>query len=77
MNTRELTYGERMVGLTFNPSNDQKVRAIKELCAKLIDILVEDSYTSAEVTMMQEFAIKTIMTAQMWAVKVVTFKYVK
>jgi len=27
--TRELTFGEKAVGLTFNPSGDEKVNAIK------------------------------------------------
>lgn len=27
---RELTYGEKAVGLTFNPSNDPLVQGVKE-----------------------------------------------
>ena len=34
---REMTFGEKAVGLTFNPSNDPTVEAIKRKCADLID----------------------------------------
>ena len=36
---RELTFGEKAVGLTFNPSNHEQVQAIKEAFAKAIDLL--------------------------------------
>lgn len=35
---RELTYGEKAVGLTFNPSGDMRVTELKTLYAKIIDI---------------------------------------
>ena len=37
MYPQELTYGQKAVGLTFNPSNNPKVQEIKELYAKIID----------------------------------------
>jgi len=36
---REMTYSEKAVGLTFNPSGDAKVQEVKELYAKIIDLL--------------------------------------
>ena len=39
MESRELTFGEKAVGLTFNPSGDQTVHELKEAYAKVIDIL--------------------------------------
>ena len=39
---REMTFGEKLVALTFNPSGDAKVQRAKELCAELAD-LVRDS----------------------------------
>lgn len=33
----ELTFGQRLVGLTFNPSGDDKVGRAKQLCAELAD----------------------------------------
>ena len=36
---RELTYGEKLVGISFKPSNNEKVDRIKRLCAELADIV--------------------------------------
>lgn len=38
---RQLTFGEKAVGLTFNPSGDPTVEAIKRKCADLIDEIHE------------------------------------
>lgn len=73
----EYTFGERAVGLTFNPSNDPKVQAIKAGCAALIDQL-NDLRTEAgpgEVGRMLSTAITELQTAQKWAVKAVTWLY--
>ena len=35
------TFGQKLVGLTFNPSGDPKVQKAKELCAELADLLNE------------------------------------
>ena len=35
--TRELTFGERAVGLTFNPGGSPAVNEIKQACAAAID----------------------------------------
>lgn len=37
---RPLTYGERAVGLTFNPSGDTRVQSIKEHYAQIIDLIL-------------------------------------
>lgn len=42
MESRESTFGEKLVGLTFNPSGDEKVQRAKELCAELADLLNDD-----------------------------------
>lgn len=36
---RGLTFGEKLVGITFNPGNDDKVNKAKQLCADLADLL--------------------------------------
>lgn len=76
---RELTFGEKSVGLTFNPSGDQKVQEIKEVFAKAIDILnkMRPAYDGKpnEVSRMLAIAITEAQTAQMWAVKAATWKY--
>ena len=80
-NQREMTAGEIAVGLTFNPSNDSTVQELKELFAKAFDI-VEKSVPADDGTIptarkrkMRDSALENIITAQMWAVKVVTLKY--
>jgi hypothetical protein len=81
---RQLTFGEKAVGLTFNPSNDAHVQKIKEQFAAAIDTLSqlrgdgqsgERTPESAEVARMLSVAIAEAQTAQMWAVKAVTWKY--
>jgi hypothetical protein len=74
---REMTYGEKAVGLTFNPSNDQNVQKIKELYAQIID-LCDQLRTEAgqgEKGRLLSVAITEAQTAQMWAVKGITYKF--
>ena len=77
---RELTFGEKAVGLTFNPSNDTDVDAIKRLYAQIIDTLEELRHTAAFIGTRSEkgrlasIAITEAQTAQMWAVKALTWK---
>jgi hypothetical protein len=37
--TREMTFGEKAVGLTFNTSGDEKVNKAKQLMADALDLL--------------------------------------
>lgn len=73
---RAPTFGERAVGLSFNPANDPTVQKIKELYAQIIDLcnearsLNEDS----EVKRLYSVAITEAQTAQMWAVKAITWR---
>lgn len=79
-NLRDLTFGEKAVGLTFNPSNNNNVQKIKELYAEIIDILHEierpasDNISSNDINRLVDVAITQAQTAQMWAVKVITLK---
>lgn len=70
---RKLTYGQKAVGLTFNPSGDPKVHQLKELFAAIIDICDEVEYTP-ERWRLAAIAITQAQQAQMWAVKAVTWK---
>lgn len=73
---QELSFGEKAVGLEFNPSNDGAVSNIKLACADLIDCL--DAYRGRlgpQQDRMLSLAITDLQTAQMWAVKAVTWKY--
>ena len=77
---RNLTPGEKAVGLTFNPSGSEEVIRLKEIFAEAFDI-VEKSVPADDGTnetarkrKMRDSALSEIITAQMWAVKVITLK---
>lgn len=74
--TRELSFGERAVGLTFNPSGDPLVQSFKEKAAAFIDEAHALRLRSAdpEVKRMAAVAITEAQTAQMWAVKAATWR---
>ena len=73
-----MTYGEKAVGLTFNPSNDPDVDEVKKLYAQIIDICFERREsaprTSADFGRLYSIAITQAQQAQMWAVKAITWK---
>lgn len=74
----EPTFGEKAVGLSFNPSNDNTVDAIKRDYAAAIDRLNNlrlQNDANPEVKRMLSIAITETQTAQMWAVKAVTWKF--
>lgn len=85
MAERELTFGEKAVGLTFNPSSDPNVSRCKKLFAELIDGLHEGREQALEKMRRKEpgaedhyrlfsIAITEAQGAQMWAVKALTWK---
>lgn len=77
METLEMTYGEKAVGLTFNPSNDDAVAQCKQEFAAVIDRMndLRNSTDNAEIKRMASVAITEAQTAQMWAVKAITWKF--
>jgi len=71
----ELTYGQKLVGLTFNPSADPRVQEVKEKCAELIDLLCNDLFAKDNIAyILREDAIKNIILAQMLSVKSITWE---
>lgn len=74
-----LSFGQRAVGLTFNPSSGTEigdhVQTIKQQCAEVIDTLnnLRNSTQDGEQKRMYSVAITEAQTAQMWAVKAVTW----
>lgn len=75
----ELTYGQRAVGLTFNPSGDDRVQRVKGLFAEIIDLCAAERSNgaismSAEQKRLYSVAITEAQTAQMWAVKALTWR---
>lgn len=79
MENKELTFGEKLVGLTFNPLGDEKVQRAKELCAELADLIYKDYEVKEEITdfydYLYEHTVGEILNAQMNVVKLLTFKY--
>jgi hypothetical protein len=83
-NERSLTFGEKAVGLTFNPSGDPVVHEIKNLYAQIIDIchaqreqVNRGRITGAvpvEAARLWSIAITEAQGAQMWGVKAATWK---
>ena len=72
---REPTFGEKAVGLSFNPSGDEKVTKIKKLYAEIIDVLNDDRGDNRdERARHASVAITDAETAQMRAVKALTFE---
>jgi len=76
---RKMTYGEKAVGLTFNPSGDEKVNKVKELYAEIIDLCSDlrecCGADQGEKGRLLSVAITEAQSAQMWAVKGITYKY--
>ena len=74
--TRELTFGEKAVGLTFNPSGDPKVNDLKKAYAQIIDICNEarEKSPKGEAARLWSIAITEAQGAQMWAVKSATWR---
>jgi hypothetical protein len=76
----EQTFGERAVGLSFNPSGDDAVHLLKSAAASFIDLChearesISDSTDDREKKRMYSIAITEAQTAQMWAVKAATWR---
>jgi hypothetical protein len=79
---RELTFGEKAVGLTFNPSGDEKANRAKQLMAEALDLLKEaeiektdngKAMQSWEANVFRTNAFNKIVDAQMSLVKYITW----
>lgn len=76
--TQPMTFGEKLVGITFNPSSDDKVAKAKQLCAELADLLhdeMSNRETSELSSIIEKNAYSEILNAQMNVVKAITLKY--
>lgn len=71
----ELTFGEKAVGLTFNPAQNPLVRELKMEYARVIDRLntLRETTSDPEVKRLASVAITEAQGAQMWAVKAATW----
>ena len=77
MEHKVMTYGEKACGVSFNPEGSMEVAVIKQLYAGLVDALHKrrEETTDTEVKRMLSIAITETQTAQMWAVKAITWKF--
>lgn len=73
---QELTFGQKAVGLTFNPSGDDAVARCKQAFADAIDQLndLRNAAADPEVKRMCSVAITDAQSAQMWGVKALTWR---
>ena len=76
MENKELTYGQRMVGVSFNPSGNALVDAVKQGYANVIDDManLREQTDDQEKKRLCSIAITEAQSAQMWAVKAITWK---
>lgn len=74
MANNDLTFGQRACGVSFNPGGREDVDLIKRKFAEVVDLLNEHRLDATpEVARMLSIAITETQTAQMWAVKAVTW----
>lgn len=79
---QELTFGQKAVGLTFNPSGDDKVAKAKQLFADVIDIMcpngggdiINGEFNLSLHWTLRQIAFSAIIAAQMAVVKYLTWK---
>lgn len=70
------TFGEKAVGISFNPSGDPSVNELKQLYAQIIDICHTrrgSLMQGSEAHRLYAIAITEAQGAQMWAVKAATW----
>ena len=72
---KELTFGEKACGVSFNPGGDPTVAQIKADFAAIVDKLhgTRQVCNDGEKARMLSIAITKLQTAQLWAVKAVTW----
>ena len=72
----EQTFGQKAVGINFNPSNQDAIYICKKRYADLIDEMndLRANTDSQEQKRLCSVAITELQTAQMWSVKALTWK---
>lgn len=71
-----LSFGQKAVGISFNPGGSDDVNKLKQIMAVVIDDMndLRNSTTSGEVKRLCSVAITELQGAQMWCVKAITWK---
>lgn len=76
--SRELTFGEKAAGVSFNPGGHEDVNIIKAKFAEIIDFCNEkraEPTATAGAKRYYSTAITNAETAQMFAVKAITWQH--
>lgn len=71
------SFGEILVGIEFNPSNDDKVAEVKQKFAEIANLLKDEynNHTKSPVkSLVFDHAVGEILNAQMSVVKLITMK---
>ena len=76
MNTNELTEGQELVGVIFDPSGNNQITKYKQACADAIDILLKTKEETKNPNALRFFdnAINSLLAGQMFGVKAQTWK---
>lgn len=69
-----LTFGQKAVGLTFNPSGDEVVHKTKQVFAELIDMVEEIKTQTYLGNTFKGMAIRSLVSSQMAVVKFITWR---
>lgn len=81
MENQTLTFGQKLVGVDFNPSKNPKVDRLKELFAEAVDIIQEKLITNSQdrdgEIILYNHTIGEILNAQMNAVKFIVTDFNK
>lgn len=73
--TTELTIGQKLAGVQFNPTGDETIASLKQSFADVLDKVIATAAGADPLqTKMYDKVVDDIMTAQMWAVKAFTWK---
>jgi hypothetical protein len=77
MENKELTFGQKACGVSFNPGGNPAVAMMKDQFAAVVDVLQtnREMHADPEVKRMLSVAITEVQTAQMWAVKAITWSH--
>jgi hypothetical protein len=72
----ELSFGQKAVGISFNPGWSDEVNKIKQIMAVVIDEMndLRNSTKSQEVKRLCSVSITELQASQMWCVKALTWK---
>lgn len=78
MENQELTFGQKAMGVSFNPSKNPEIDRIKQKYAEIADILNDfrndkNPSLSAENKRQASVAITELQTSKMWAIGAITY----